>query len=91
VDIKAIERDWRGRGFTFGIWTDPPGRVWEGYVHDADELFLLLEGDVELEVGDRRWCPAPGQEVLIPKGVVHTVRNVGQTTSRWLYGYSTGS
>jgi mannose-6-phosphate isomerase-like protein (cupin superfamily) len=26
---------------------------------------------------------------LIPAGVLHSVRNTGSVTSRWLYGYKT--
>lgn len=29
----------------------------------------------------------PGDEVLIPKGVTHSVRNRGTGTTRRLYGY----
>jgi len=28
-----------------------------------------------------------GDEVFIPAPALHTVRNVGGTTARWLYGY----
>ena len=31
--------------------------------------------------------PAVGEEVLIPAGVLHTVRNIGGTAAQWLYGY----
>jgi mannose-6-phosphate isomerase-like protein (cupin superfamily) len=33
--------------------------------------------------------PSAGEELMIPAGVVHSVRNVGKTVSRWLYGYKT--
>ncbi len=89
-DIKSVERGWRARGFSFGVWTDPPGQVWEDYVHEADELFMVVEGDVELEMGGRKQRLAPGEEVLIPARTTHSVRNVGGTTSRWLYGYKGG-
>jgi len=87
-DLKAIEKDWRGRGFSFGIWTDPPGQVWSNYVHDADELFLVLEGLVELELEGEILRPDPGVEILIPARAPHTVRNAGNVVSRWLYGYN---
>ncbi len=87
VDLKRIRTSWEARGFSFGIWTDPPGKVWEDYVHDTDELFLVLDGDVELEMDGRRTRPRAGEEILIPAGTPHTVRNVGAKTSRWLYGY----
>jgi mannose-6-phosphate isomerase-like protein (cupin superfamily) len=31
--------------------------------------------------------PKAGEELLIPAGAVHSARNVGKTTARWLYGY----
>lgn len=86
-----VERDWRARGFSCGLWTDPPGQVWKDYVHDCDELFMVVEGEVELEVGDRSRRPSVGEEVLIPARTLHTVRNVGPGTARWLYGYRRAS
>ena len=82
-----VERDWKGRGFTCGLWTDPPAQVWQNYVHDVDELFMVVEGTIEIEMQGRAFRPAIGEEVLIPAEVVHTVRNVGPSTARWLYGY----
>ena len=87
MDAAGIERDWTARGFSFGVWTDAPGQVWENYVHDADELFMVLEGKIELEMLGRRFCPAAGEEVFIPGREVHSVRNLGSITARWLYGY----
>lgn len=50
VDTAKIEKNWKARGFSFAVWEDPPGKTWEGYVHDVDELFMVLDGDVELEM-----------------------------------------
>ena len=90
IDLQKIEKDWKTRGFSFGVWTDVPGQVWEDFVHETDELFLVLEGSVELEMRSKKFCPPIGKEVLIPAGVTHSVRNLGATTSRWLYGYGRG-
>jgi mannose-6-phosphate isomerase-like protein (cupin superfamily) len=79
--------DWDGRGFTCELWIDPPGQVWADFAHDVDELVVLADGAIELEFGGRRFRPAPGEEVLIPARMVHTVRNVGGTTARWYFGY----
>ena len=87
LDPRGIAKDWQERGYSCGLWIDPPGQEWIGYVHDTDELILVLEGDLELELQGRwRHCP-PGEEVFIPAGAVHSVRNPGSTTARWLYGY----
>ena len=91
MDKAKVERDWQARGFSFGLWTDPPGQVWRNYVHDVDELFMVVEGEMELEMQGRAFRPAIGEEVLIPARVAHTVQNVGRKTARWLYGYRKGA
>ena len=87
VDRDQIERDWHARGFSCELWVDPPGQMWEGYVHSVDELLMVLEGELELEMQGRTLHAKIGEEVLIPAHVTHSVRNVGGTTARWLYGY----
>ena len=49
---SKAEADWRSRRFSCGLWVDPPGQVWEDYVHATDELLMVLEG--ELEFGQKR-------------------------------------
>lgn len=48
---------------------------------------MVLEGNVEFEVGGTILRPGLGEEISIPAGVIHSVRNKGAATSRWLYGY----
>lgn len=86
-DRQRIARDWRGRGFSCDLWSDPPGQVWADFVHAGDELVMLLEGQIELRFGGRVLRPAVGEEVLIPAGAAHTVVNTGAARNRWLYGY----
>ena len=90
VDREKIEMEWKARGFSCDLWVDPPGQVWEDYVHSTDELLMLMEGKLELEMQGKAFRPAIGEEVLIPANTSHTVRNVGRTTARWLYGYKAG-
>lgn len=88
VDRARIAERWRARGFSCGLWVDPPGQVWADYVHDVDELVMVVEGEVEFEIEGSTHRPRPGEELLIPARARHTVRNVGRTPSRWLYGYA---
>jgi quercetin dioxygenase-like cupin family protein len=83
----AIRQDWAARGYTFEVWTDPPGQVWADFVHDTDELVVLLEGEIELTFGGQRRRPRIGEEILIPARAPHTVRNIGPTANRWCFGY----
>jgi quercetin dioxygenase-like cupin family protein len=84
---KDVSTDWKARGFSCDLWVDPPGQRWEDFVHSADELILVVEGELELEISGVTSQPEVGEEVLIPAGSVHSVRNIGDKTARWLYGY----
>jgi quercetin dioxygenase-like cupin family protein len=87
VEIAKIKKDWSERGFSCDLWVDPPGQVWKDYVHPVDELLTVVEGNLEIEIEGRAFRPEAGQELLIPANARHTVRNLGRTTARWLYGY----
>ena len=87
INLEKIAKDWKTRGFSFGVFVDPPAQVWSNFVHDTDELVLLVRGEMELEMQGRTIRCVIGNEILIPAKVVHTVRNTGQTGSQWLYGY----
>jgi quercetin dioxygenase-like cupin family protein len=86
-DRTKIAADWASRGFGCDLWTDPPGQRWEDFRHAADELVTVLKGQMEFEVAGMVHHPRVGEDLLIPAGAVHSARNVGTTTARWLYGY----
>jgi quercetin dioxygenase-like cupin family protein len=86
-DRNKIAAEWSARGFSCDVWTDPPGQRWEDFTHATDELVVVLEGQMEFEVAGQVHRPRVGEELLIPAGAVHSARNVGKTTARWLYGY----
>ena len=90
VDRGAVAAAWKARGFGCDLWSDPAGQVWRDFVHPTDELLMVVEGELEVEMGGRTLHPCPGQEILIPARTVHTVRNVGSGRSRWLFGYRQG-
>lgn len=87
MDATELQRDWAERGFSCGLWTDLPGQEWKDFVHDTDELLMRRAGDIEIMFQGNTVRPKLGEEVYIPAGAMHTVRNVGSTHSRWYYGY----
>jgi mannose-6-phosphate isomerase-like protein (cupin superfamily) len=87
LNQTVVTTNWLERGFSCDLWTDPPGRCWENFTHAVDELVMVLAGEVEFEIDGRIHHPAVGEELLIPAGTRHSVRNRGRTTARWLYGY----
>lgn len=86
-DLSQVPAQWRARGYSCDIWSDPPGQVWADFVHDVDELVMPIEGALELTLQGRTLRPEVGEEVLIPARVSHTVRNIGDRRNRWYYGY----
>jgi quercetin dioxygenase-like cupin family protein len=87
VDRNQIQAAWAERGFSCDLWTDSPGQRWEDFTHATDELVAVMEGQMEFEIEGRVCHPGIGEELLIPTGAVHSARNIGTTTARWLYGY----
>jgi quercetin dioxygenase-like cupin family protein len=87
IDRERIAADWAARGFGCELWVDPPGERWEDFTHATDELITVLEGTMEFEVEGHVHRPSVGDELLIPARSVHSARNIGNTTARWLFGY----
>jgi cupin 2 domain-containing protein len=86
--IDAVLKAWEARGYSGGVWTDPPGKAWENFVHDVDELMMVVEGEIELELDGETRLLRPGDEAKITARAVHSVRNRGASSARWLYGYA---
>jgi quercetin dioxygenase-like cupin family protein len=58
----------------------PPPHVHE----DADEAVYVLEGELEMGIGDRKLVGAPGAVMLVPRGALHSLTNVGSISARFL-------
>ncbi|UCH91259.1 MAG: cupin domain-containing protein [Nitrospirota bacterium] len=86
IDRSKIAKDWHARGFSCGLWIDHAGREWSCDAHQTDELFMVMSGELELEMEGQSTLPSLGEEIRIPAGVSHIIRNVGGKTARWLYG-----
>ena len=63
-----------------------PGGVSGGHAHaDQEQAFYILEGDIEVEVGDETYQLGPGDCVLLPRNVFHKHRNVGDKPLKFLF------
>ncbi|GAB5602528.1 cupin domain-containing protein [Thermus sp. FJN-A] len=52
--------------------------------HTEDEVFVVLDGELRLVVGDATRRLRPFEELLAPKGVPHTYRVESPQGARWL-------
>ena len=50
INPDQIKQDWHSRGYSFGVFSDPPGQVWADFVHRTNELIVLAEGEIEVEI-----------------------------------------
>ena len=87
VDKERVAADWRARGYSCHPFHDPPGHAWNDFVHDTNEVVTVVDGRLEVEVGDICFVVEPGDEAFIPRGARHSVRNLSVGSTLWLFGY----
>ena len=73
----------------FNVTVVPPGKAaYPAHNHRVnEEMFLILEGQAELRVGEQRYQVSPMDIIACPAGGVetaHQLRNVGDTDLRYL-------
>ena len=56
--------------------------------HHQDETFIFLEGTFDVEVDSKLYRMMAGDVAFIPKGSVHTWKNVGEGLGRLRYVFS---
>ena len=86
-ETQQIQSSWHARGFSCDLWIDPPEQVRRDFRHEVDELVLLVDGRAQIELGGKVVKMQPGDEMTIPAGMRHTVRNCGDGPARWLHGF----
>ena len=63
----------------------PPGKGIAVHVHEKeDELVHLLEGEIEVTLGDQQMTAVSGVMALLPRGIPHGFTNTGTVPSRLL-------
>ena len=67
MELAQLQQAWTERGFSYTVWTDPPGQVWANFVHAVDELVTLVEGEMELTFQGQTLQPRVGEEVDDPR------------------------
>ena len=63
---ELIKQNWNSRGYSFGVFRDPPGQVWADFVHQTDEHVVLAEGEIEMKIERKAERFQIGGMVFIP-------------------------
>ena len=87
VKHNDVASNWKSRGYGCHTFSDPPDRVWNDFVHQTNELVTVVDGQLELTISNQTVFIQPGDEIFIPRGATHSVRNCSNTKTSWLFGY----
>jgi len=83
VDILLTAEQSKGNS-VFEIHT-APGFDTGAHVHSAiEEIFYVIQGELELRCGDQVIKGGPGTFVFVPVGAAHSFRNPGSEPARML-------
>ena len=67
-----------GGAFFMAEVSVPPGGGPPPHVHTReDESFYLQQGTLTIQIGDKTLTASPGDFVHLPRGIVHSFRNIG--------------
>lgn len=69
------------------VTLEPNGGQVPWHNQDQEEIYLVLEGQGEMCLGDEKTTLAAGQAVYIPSRVFHQLTNIGSTPLRMIYCY----
>lgn len=79
---KVNSQDTNGVFAVMEIVTPPGGGI-DLHVHEREDEFVsLLEGEIEVTLGDQSMKVVPGVMALLPRGIPHGFTNTGETASR---------
>ena len=66
-----------------------PGMGVPRHMHTReDEVYFILAGELEVTVGEKIFVLRPGDTLLAPRDIPHTLRNSGNTTNHYLLVFS---
>ena len=78
----------QAKSFAMGCVTlEPRGGQVPWHNQEQEEIYLILEGEGEMCLGEERAAIKAGQAVYIPPKVFHQLTNTGATIMRMIYCY----
>lgn len=91
VIFKAVGADTHGHLGLFENLIQPGGTAPELHLHrQMEELFYVVEGEVEIQVGNQIVQGQPGAFVLVPRNTPHTFANRGTKLAKLLIMFCPG-
>jgi transcriptional regulator with XRE-family HTH domain len=86
IGLERLVLPTRGGLLQANIHIVAPGTSSDGQIeHVGEEVGYILEGTLELRLGDERYTLGPGDVFTFPSSIPHGYSNVGTTTVRVLW------
>lgn len=91
LSFKAVGADTHGHLGLFEMTQEPGGMGAAPHLHrEMEEMFYVLEGEVEILVGDKIVKGQPGAFVLVPRGTTHAFTNRSNKRAKLLIMFCPG-
>ena len=90
VTCKTTSEQTGGAYSLFEVTTQPSGRVLPHVQHREDEAFYVLEGEYEFLIEGHTIRVSASYLLYVPKGTLHTHKNVGERVGRMLISQTPG-
>lgn len=88
ISFKISTQETGGNFFLFEHSNLLPGGPPLHFHYDQEEWFYVIEGEVLVQIGEKRIQLKPGDSVLAPRKVPHAFTAVGATPAKMHVGYS---
>ena len=87
IDIEQLKNEWEQQGMICEIWELEPGSAWSDPGHQTDEVFIPLEGEIQVSCQGKTFLAGVGEVIEVPAREPHEVNNIGGITSRvyWIH------
>jgi quercetin dioxygenase-like cupin family protein len=86
--IKLTSEDTGGRSALIEMLYPPQLPVPLHRHNKADEVFLLLEGEVDFQLGEKRFVSGPGSVIFVEKGTPHCFTVISNHPARYMITYT---
>jgi quercetin dioxygenase-like cupin family protein len=85
IIFKSLSHETGGAAF---IWENetPPGAMVPPHIHQTeDEFIYLVDGEMQVTLGEATYTVRPGDLVKMPRGVPHAIRSTGPAITKSLW------
>lgn len=83
--MPFVNTDCGARQLAMHVSVIEPGQAaHEPHAHEGEEIMFILEGMAEIRMGEETQMAGANTAVFCPPGILHGIRNAGETPIRYM-------